>query len=147
MPFPTIQTNALEVGTFDEAFKSRMHLAVYYPPLKDVDREEIWSIFFQKLADEKEKDPTLDIDIKGLMRSASGLAQFELNGRQIRNAIRTARQRAVFEKEEFTAHHIRGSIRVIREFEEYVEATQGETSARRAELAGLRKNVGGTNVS
>ncbi|KAF3766215.1 hypothetical protein M406DRAFT_356236 [Cryphonectria parasitica EP155] len=128
------------VGTFDEAFKSRMHLAMYYPTLEQDDREEIWSNFFQKLADEKDQDPGLDIDVKGLMSSTQSLAQHKINGRQIRNAIRTARQLALFDNETFSASHIRDCIKVVKEFERYVEETQGESSTKRAELTGIRKD-------
>ncbi|ROV96210.1 hypothetical protein VSDG_04992 [Cytospora chrysosperma] len=128
------------VGTFDEAFKSRMHLAVYYPPLDKDDREVVWSNFFQRLADEKDQNDTLEIDIKGLKNSSSSLAQIDLNGRQIRNAVRTARQLALFDNETFSTDHIREYIKVVKEFETYVEETQGDSSSKLAELAGVRKD-------
>lgn len=117
-----------------------MHLAVYYPPLGKDDREVIWSNFFLKLADEKEQDNTLDIDVKGLKDSSSSLAQIDLNGRQVRNAVRTARQLALYDNETFSTEHIREYIKVVKEFETYVEETQGDSSSKLAELAGVRKD-------
>lgn len=117
-----------------------MHLAMYYPQLGKDDREVIWSNFFSKLADEKEQDETLDIDVKGLKDSSSSLAQINLNGRQIRNAVRTARQLALYDNETFSTEHIREYIKVVKEFETYVEETQGDSSSKLAELAGVRKD-------
>src|SRR5215469_1012859 len=48
-----ITTN--RVGTFDDAFISRIHVALYYPPLVDRDRVLIWENNFRRL----EKDAAI----------------------------------------------------------------------------------------
>lgn len=130
----------LLVGTFDEAFKSRMHLAMYYPPLEQDDRNEIWLNFFNRLAEERDENKDLKIDIKDLMSNSVSLASNKLNGRQIRNAIETARKLALFEQDIFSSIHIRRTIKVIKEFDDYVEGTQGQTAEERAESTGIRRD-------
>ncbi|THZ50551.1 P-loop containing nucleoside triphosphate hydrolase protein, partial [Aureobasidium pullulans] len=48
------------VGTFDEAFKSRIQLAIHYPSLNQEDRMSIWSNFLESMGDE--------VDILGLRK-------------------------------------------------------------------------------
>lgn len=115
-----------------------MHLAMYYPPLSVEDRNEIWLIFFKQLAEEKEVNKDMQIDIKDLMINSSSLASSKLNGRQIRNAIQTASKVALFEGVPFSSRHIRRTIKLVEEFESYVEGTLGQSSEERAELNGIR---------
>ncbi len=68
------------VHTFDEAFHSRISVALHYPELDAVARQKIWRNF---------------IDAAGALAhfddaSFDSLAQHKLNGRQIRNAVRLA---------------------------------------------------------
>lgn len=50
------------------------------------------------------------------------LASYELNGRQIRNALTTARQLAVFEKTVLDWEGLKDSIEVAGDFNRYVES-------------------------
>jgi len=43
------------VGTFDEAFKSRIHLAIRYSDLDEDQRVEIWRNFITALRSTKER--------------------------------------------------------------------------------------------
>ncbi|KAJ6188294.1 hypothetical protein N7519_003202 [Penicillium mononematosum] len=82
--------SAFLVGTFDEAFKSRIQLALHYPPLGEEQRRTIWETFIQRL-DGFDEDA---VDVENLMGSLNVLQKEKLNGRQIRNAVTTARQYA-----------------------------------------------------
>ncbi|OCL10288.1 P-loop containing nucleoside triphosphate hydrolase protein [Glonium stellatum] len=78
------------VGTFDEAFKSRIQLSLHYPNLTPSQRHKIWRNMIIRLK-------TLgkpNIDFADIECYIAGLASQEMNGRQIRNAITTVRQLA-----------------------------------------------------
>ena len=52
------------IGTFDEAFKSRIQLALHYPPLDRDGRWEVWRNFVQSLSEVGENINTEDISKK-----------------------------------------------------------------------------------
>lgn len=111
------------VGTFDEAFKSRIQLAVHYPLLKKSDRAQIWKLIIRSMKDEAEVD---DINL-------DALAEYPLNGRQIRNTIKTASQQAFYQKSRLTLGHLQTAIDVANEFEDYIRRARGQTDEERAE--------------
>ncbi|OCL15053.1 P-loop containing nucleoside triphosphate hydrolase protein [Glonium stellatum] len=110
------------VGTFDEAFKSRVQLAMHYPSLDEEGRWEIWRNFIESLKEEGE-----DIDYEELKQKTDVLARHKLNGRQIRNTVNTARKLARFRKETMSYIHLDQAIDVANEFDEYVVKTHGHT--------------------
>ena len=72
-----LTTNRVEV--FDEAFYSRIHVALYFPPLSQLSKEQIWGAFVAECAE------------GGVTAEEVGeLARRSVNGRQIRNAVRVA---------------------------------------------------------
>lgn len=81
-----LTTNRLE--HIDNAFQSRINLAYEYPKLRVSDRREIWANFIKSLpeADESAREE--------LERRLDSLATLDINGRQIRNVIFTARSLA-----------------------------------------------------
>lgn len=105
------------VGTFDEAFKSRIQLALHYPPLGEEQRRIIWKTFIERL-DEFGEDAS---DVENLLGSLDVLQREKLNGRQIRNAITTARQYAKWRKEVLTYDHLKDVIEVSAKFDDYLE--------------------------
>ncbi|KAJ5513573.1 ATPase AAA-type core [Penicillium fimorum] len=105
------------VGTFDEAFKSRIQLALHYPPLGEEQRRIIWNTFIKRL-DGFDED---GIDVKNLMGSLDVLQREKLNGRQIRNAITTARQYAKWKREVLTYDHLKDVIEVSAKFDDYLD--------------------------
>lgn len=104
------------VGTFDEAFKSRIQLALHYQPLRKTQRRQIWKNFFDRLDSFAERD----IDFYDLERHLDRLSEFEMNGRQIRNSITTARQLARFKGETMSFEHLKHAIEVTGEFDKYL---------------------------
>jgi SpoVK/Ycf46/Vps4 family AAA+-type ATPase len=124
------------IGTFDEAFKSRVQLSLHYPPLTAGNRLKVWENFITLL---EEEDKTLDYtDIRS---SLTSLAQHKLNGRQIRNTLNTARQLAQFKDEKLRYRHIEQAIRNVVDFENYITRLHdGESDEERAEAAGIRHN-------
>lgn len=114
-------------------FKSRVQLALHYPPLDEKGRRKIWSNCITILDKQQEhaklhpgsKDtglaPNEKINIHELRDNLDELALETLNGRQIRNAITSARQLARFRNEPMEYSHLDQTIRVVDEFEGYVE--------------------------
>lgn len=108
------------VGTFDDAFKSRIQLALRYPDLDEQQRREIWGNFFQMLRRTKER-----IDFEDLEMNVRKLSEVEINGRQIRNAITTARHLAKFRNERLVYKHVQDAIAAVIKFNEYLSEVRG----------------------
>ncbi|KAJ3537717.1 hypothetical protein NM208_g6199 [Fusarium decemcellulare] len=81
------------VGTLDEGFKSRIQLALEYPKLNSNARMRVWENFVNSL--ESDAEASAEIDIPDLRRHLRDLSVYELNGREIRNAINVARPLAL----------------------------------------------------
>ena len=106
------------VGTIDEAFRSRIHMILYYPPLDWPQTKAIWEDNLEKAT--KRKDMALNKD--ELLRYAEDLYQQQVhrhkvgwNGRQIRNAFQTAVALAEHDSHEMTTdpeHPARPSLRL-----------------------------------
>ncbi|KAF4871222.1 hypothetical protein CGCSCA1_v009467 [Colletotrichum siamense] len=94
-----------KVGSFDEAFKSRMSLALYYPPLTQDQTEKIWDVQIRRTeqlsVDAAPDDPKQHVkfnrlEIMSLAKELWMMQQSRAdwkpvwNGRQIRNAFQTA---------------------------------------------------------
>jgi len=108
------------VGTFDEAFKSRIQLALHYADLDEYQRQQIWHNFINRLEGLEE-----DVDLSDLRDNVQRLAKNEMNGRQIRNAITTARQFAEWKKERLTYKHMEYVIEVSGRFDQYLDKLNG----------------------
>lgn len=104
------------VGTFDEAFKSRIQLAIHYPRLDTAGRSKIWYGFIDDL-----EKRGLTEDPASLRSSVPALADKPLNGRQIRNTVKSARQYAEYKKEPLNTEHFEAVVEVANEFEEYLK--------------------------
>lgn len=123
------------VGTFDEAFKSRIQLALHYPALGPYQRLRIWENFFDRL-DGMEDEL---IDLADLRDHLSDLKEEEMNGRQIRNAITTARQYAKWQNTTLTYQHLKDVIEISGRFDKYLTKLHGGlTEGQLAEDEGLR---------
>lgn len=76
------------VATFDEAFKSRIHIPIRYTDLDVASRLQIWRNFCTKIPG------GVDISEAEYER----LAECDLNGRQIKNVIKAAESLAAFDE-------------------------------------------------
>lgn len=123
------------VGTFDEAFRSRIQLALHYPALTPLQRSRIWENFLERL--EKLRDPSIDfLDIRDHLEE---LKDEKMNGRQIRNAITTARQYAKWKNVTLTYTHLKDVIDVAGRFDEYLDDLHGgRTQDQLAQEEGVR---------
>jgi hypothetical protein len=115
------------VGTFDEAFQSRIHLALRYEQLTHKAKKEIWKLFLDKVREMEGVDtaPFKDADF-------AALAKHNLNGRQIKNAVRTAQALAVNEKTQLGMEHIKRVLEVAESFEHDLKGGTGYVDAMRS---------------
>jgi len=72
------------IKTFDEAFKSRIHVSLHYGPLKNSDRREIWENHFEGL---KTKKIRVEDEVKEYIFKDKEVKNLKWNGREIRNGI------------------------------------------------------------
>jgi hypothetical protein len=76
------------VGSFDDAFISRVHIQLYYPDFTDEQRQQVWKTFIDKLATDRGDYMRLNIDAKEYLRGAD-MRALKWNGREIRNGENT----------------------------------------------------------
>ena len=129
------------MGTFDESFKSRIQLAIRYPVLTEADRRKIWRNFIRMLSKphataqksiEGQFPPpnsliTLNVNTEDLQDHLEDLAKHPLNGRQIRNAVTTAKKLAMYLKQTLDFTHFEGVIEMCASFDQYLEQTHGHS--------------------
>lgn len=91
------------VGAIDDAFRSRLHLTLYYPKLTRSQTKKIWKNNLQCLAEINEARKSshqqpIDVDEKKIIRWVErNWETLQWNGRQIRNAFQTAVALAEFD--------------------------------------------------
>ena len=122
------------VGVFSEDFRSRIHIALYFPSLDKKATVRVWEIMLCRLAVSR---PELEFDVLAILRYAE--SHYELfrskgwmpwNGRQICNACQSALALAEFEavpgdRVILNRRHLRTIVQASREFDEYVSSTHG----------------------
>ncbi|KAI1423327.1 ATPase [Xylaria sp. FL1777] len=130
------------VGTFDEAFRSRIQLTLRYENLNPNQRHKIWENFVTRLETLESSKTALasasspsqaisgfGFDFVDIRAHIAELAERNLNGREIRNAISTARQLAMYKKERMSYKHLERVIKETSKFEAYVtELNRGFSS-------------------
>ena len=110
------------VGTFDEAFRSRIHIALHYEDLKPRSRRQTWSNFLARLEGTEEGENVDDIKDR-----LDELANHKLNGREIRNALSTARQLASHEGTKMCWEHLQLAIKTANDFGNYLKDFHGHS--------------------
>jgi len=115
------------VGMFDEAFKSRIQVALHYEKLDRSSRRKIWQNFIDMLEEDEE-----DVNFDEIKSHLDDLAAKDLNGRQIRNVLTTARQLAIFRNDRLDWEHLTQALSVSSDFSAYLKRMQGHTDDQRA---------------
>lgn len=155
------------VGAFDEAFKSRIHLSLYYPPLDAEQTRNIWKVNLERLIKKKQRrHESMLFDEKEILAYAQNHYTRTIqrgaswNGRQIRNAFQTASSLAEFEAHEQNTEakarsavtgekfvrcdphlrvgHFKEIAKASYEFDKYISETKGFTDAEIAYREGQR---------
>ncbi|KAL8795715.1 MAG: hypothetical protein Q9182_007494 [Xanthomendoza sp. 2 TL-2023] len=124
------------VGTFDQAFQSRIHITLGLPILDQPRRIEVWTIFLHELAKSQKLTSTQLEDLRS--QAVSKWSRQSLNGRQIRNSVRTALLVAEKKKEVVSEKHFETVLRIGREFEDYMKVLRKGDADVIAEVKGDR---------
>lgn len=95
------------VKTFDDAILSRIHVALQYQELTKAARIQIWCAFLKKTGIDLQ-----DFDSEQIER----LGEHPVNGRQIKNATRTAHSIAIGRGEKLGLAHIEETLVTMAEF-------------------------------
>jgi hypothetical protein len=143
------------VGSFDDGFRSRIHLTLYYPDLTARQTTKIWKTNIRRieqLSDERTRTgrPGIGIERKKILkwskkeRKQKGKKGMRWNGRQIRNSFQTALALAEFEAQssgkevEITQKHFEKIADAINEFDRYLLHTHGDSEEKWARRRGER---------
>ena len=108
----TLILTSSRVGTFDEAFRSRINLAVHFKPLGWEQRGSIWRKLLTKaqLSEDAEHDLVKHVE----------LAKMNMNGRQIHNIVSGAQQLASYKKIPLDYGTLQQVIRSSEQFDKYL---------------------------
>ncbi|KAL4917034.1 P-loop containing nucleoside triphosphate hydrolase protein [Aspergillus aurantiobrunneus] len=149
--FKGLSLTTNRVGQIDDAFISRVHIAIGYNTLNGETRKKIWNGFLQQLARERAGKIQIAPDAKKWVLETTGESQVQLNGRDIRNALQTAITLAEFECEEdpdyspemvtvVTQDHFQRVLEMSNRFHNYVTSVRREDERRRAQCRGDRND-------
>ncbi|POR38154.1 ATPase family AAA domain-containing protein 3B [Tolypocladium paradoxum] len=106
------------VRTFDDAFKSRIHVPLKYGDLPPESRARIWRNFLHGAGEGVAEG----IDEAGY----EALAEAPLNGRQIKNVVRTAKSLASHKKRRLDLDQLRQVMEIQMAFERDMDAAEGD---------------------
>lgn len=115
-----------------------MQLTLHYPSVDLKARKQIWDNFIDLLerkelkfeaSSESNRPEGEKVNVAMLRARRDALADVELNGRQIRNVISTARQLAKLRNKAMSFEHLQATIKTVNAFEKYVEQTHGHSAA------------------
>lgn len=122
-------------GQLDEAFQSRIHIALAMPSLGVQEQLMVWKNLLSDTMPDKEA-----------LRKCLGSIKEEtkdspLNGRQIRNCVRSAMSLAAQEHEIVCFEHIKRVLGLTQEFSKYMNNFHGHTGGDRRLFSGSRESL------
>ncbi|KAI8301174.1 hypothetical protein K4K61_009070 [Colletotrichum sp. SAR11_59] len=127
------------VGSFDDAFISRIHIQLYYPDFSDEERQKVWKTFINKLVRERGETIRLTIDAKEYIESTR-MQGLKWNGREIRNAFQTAVALAEYEADKDSEgrikvkdDHLKAVVDLSKDFKTYLKDLHRKDEGKRAE--------------
>ena len=100
------------IKAFDEAFLSRIHVALHFDELTQTSKEQVWTAFINKVGADITEEQIRDLAGRGV------------NGRQIKNAVRTAHSLAVGRGETLAFGHFVETLDAMTEFTKQFEAVR-----------------------
>ncbi|KAK4444618.1 AAA family ATPase [Podospora aff. communis PSN243] len=104
------------ITTFDDAFKSRIHVPLKYTNLSTASRLTVWRNFLAKVDGYSVSDEEMRL------LSEEG----RLNGRQIKNVVRTAKSLAGYKRRRLDYGQLREVMEIQMAFERDLEDVEGE---------------------
>ena len=125
------------ITAFDEAFLSRIHVALHFGELAPPARAQVWRAFLQKVGVDISSENDDDSRVNETQLAA--LAERDINGRQIKNATRTASSLAAGRGEKLAYSHLVETLDAMEEFTvEFKAMTERATSSRVSSLRKMR---------
>lgn len=119
-------------GTIDAAFRSRIHLALSYPPLSATSRRQLWKTWLENSVS-NEKLSWLEDDV------FEEIVGTNVNGREVKNIMRVAHALATIEKRKIEAGDVLQALEAHRQFQLELEGgANNEESHPEVEGLGLR---------
>ena len=128
-----------KIGHFDEAFKSRIHVSLYYPALDKRSTLKIWKMNLERLSkgrkDLKIQSEEICEYARKHYKELHQNGKPTWNGRQIKNAFQTAIALAEFEANKnkrglvLELEHFKVVARTSEDFDNYLFRVQGGTEA------------------
>lgn len=124
-----LTTNRVE--TFDDAFQSRIHIALRYDPLDLRAKKAIFKMFVERA---RAQQKNVDKDSKTVFTEEDydNLARHDLNGRQIKNTVIRAQALAVNKSEPLAMAHVRQILDVQVDFARDLKGGTGYQDAMRS---------------
>lgn len=134
------------VGSFDDAFISRIHVALHYKTLTEEHRKKIWEKNFNRL--NKEGNVTIDTATIIYAVSDPDVVAVKWNGREIRNAFQTAVALAQFEARKaglervlLKVEHLKRVVMMSKQFKNYITSThKNQDETKRARIQESRND-------
>ncbi|KAF7595269.1 hypothetical protein BBP40_006769 [Aspergillus hancockii] len=120
-----LTTNRVE--TFDDAFQSRIHVALRYGDLTTKAKRTVWKMFLERVQAMEGVQTATFTD-----KDFDSLARHNLNGRQIKNSVRTAQALAVNERTPLSMEHIKRVLEVAETFDHDLRGGTGYIDAMRS---------------
>ncbi|KAL4992734.1 hypothetical protein BDW68DRAFT_183952 [Aspergillus falconensis] len=120
-----LTTNRVE--TFDDAFQSRIHVALRYGDLTTKAKRSVWKMFLEKVQAVEGVQSANFTD-----KDFDMLSRHNLNGRQIKNSVRTAQALAVNEGNPLSMEHIKRVLEVAETFDHDLRGGTGYMDAMRS---------------
>lgn len=112
-----LTTNRIQV--FDPAFKSRIHLAIKYPPLNKRHRQTLWKSLLARAIVGELPPVVTDLELASLKDKG-------LNGRQVKNVVRIASTLASNHGIPVNVTHLRSALKVMQTFDRDFENPRSE---------------------
>jgi hypothetical protein len=120
-----LTTNRVE--TFDDAFQSRIHVALRYGDLTTKAKRTVWSQFIEMCRVQKGCEVAEFSD-----KDLDALSRHQLNGRQIKNIVRTAQALALNEGAVLGMAQVKRVMEVAESFERDLKGGTGYVDAMRS---------------
>lgn len=156
------------IGDFDEAFSSRIHISLYYPPLTRSSTKKIFDLNLRLIQQRiEERGVEIQVEHRAIVSWAVEYwkthKKMRWNGRQIRNACQTALALAEYDAQnrpkntlqdmtpqgksdqekpaspvQLTIGHLETVAKAYMQFMRYLHEVYGKDSERRAKAMGIR---------
>ncbi|KAI1115456.1 hypothetical protein F5Y14DRAFT_129911 [Nemania sp. NC0429] len=139
------------VGTIDEAFKSRIHVVLYFPQLDREQYMKIWEIALQRVKNQKNITIKTSQIMKFVRREWRPSMGRRMNGRDIQNAVQSAVALAEYDAKRqgdnpiLTPDHIETVSRMSNDFDKYMTSVHGMSASDQAVLTGDRNDNEGND--